>query len=242
MLKCDYPKHTIESSIWKAKLQGPAPKPTSKDNIIPFVTTHYSNFSFEPLVNKIRHLICDVSNNDYLSNVFSNSQIVLSQKQPKNVLSQLTKAKFVSHNVQLSNLNEHCITKCNDKRCNICKLYLQTDDNFELANGKIWTVKSKISCHSINIIYFLKCNKCNGETSYIGKSNNLRFRTNGHISSCRLGSGTDKFDIHVFNCSGSAQSSEPFFKLYPMLTLKNEYSLTTYETHFHKLGYDTMNR
>ena len=37
---------------------------------------------------------------------------------------------------------------------------------------------------------------CNN--TYIGKTNNLRKRMNGHISDSRHGNTTDKFDQHVY--------------------------------------------
>ena len=52
----------------------------------------------------------------------------------------------------------------------------------------------------------------------------------------------DKFDKHVFNCrQKNNKNSEPYFGLYAFLTLKNESKLLPYESHFHRLGYDTMN-
>ncbi len=98
-----------------------------------------------------------------------------------------------------------------------------------------------MSCQSKNVIYFLKCNRCDGKVSYIGKTNNLRFRTNQHISTCRTGIGSDKFDQHVHMCKGK-QLAAPYFKLYLLLKLKEEKMLLSYESHFHKLGFDTMNR
>ena len=131
------------------------------------------------------------------------------------------------------------ITRCSDKRCKICISYLQTDSTFTLASGKVWNVKCKMTCNSKNVIYFLKCNQCDGNVSYIGKTNNLRLRTNQHISTCRTGRGSDIFDQHVHNCTDNL--SEPYFKLFLLLSLNNEQSLIPYETHFHSLGYDTMN-
>ena len=205
------------------------------------MTTNFSNFNFEQPTKKIRKLIKELTNNDYLHGIFKDTEIVLSLKQPGSLLSHLTRAKFESWNSSSHTSNNQGIKKCSDKRCNICRLYLQTDSTFKLASGKMWSVRSELSCKSKNVIYFITCNMCQGKTSYIGKTNNLRLRTNGHISSCRNGTGCDKFDLHVHNCSDVVILKEPYFKLYPMLNVKNEHSLNTYESHFHKLGYDTMN-
>ena len=39
---CSYPLKIIEKTFFNAKLQGPAPK--KEEIVIPFVSTHYSNF------------------------------------------------------------------------------------------------------------------------------------------------------------------------------------------------------
>lgn len=132
------------------------------------------------------------------------------------------------------------ISKCTDTRCKICRLYLQCVTSFNTASGKKWEIKNEMSCSSKNVIYFLKCNFCEVE-SYIGKTNNIRLRTNQHISSCRTGNGSDIFDLHVYNCK-KEDDPEPYFKLYLMLKKPDESSLLTYEHHFHCLGYDTLNR
>ena len=55
-----------------------------------------------------------------------------------------------------------------------------------------------------------------------------------------MGRGTNVFDQHVFKC-GNSSPKEPFFQLFPMLQLNNEDTLLTYEKHFHKKNYDTLN-
>ena len=90
-----------------------------------------------------------------------------------------------------------------------------------------WHVKCHITCNSINTIYYLVCSCCNN-TSYIGKTNNLRKRMNCHISEIRTGNTTDLFDKHVIKCKNLHNlSKEPFFKIYALITLPNEESLLT---------------
>ena len=105
---------------------------------------------------------------------------------------------------------------------------------------KKWLIRDNMSCSSKNVIYFLTCNQCDGYTTYIGKTNNLRFRTNQHISSCRTGRGTDKFDQHVYDCANN-HPKEPFFKLFLMMKLSTEDALLTFEKNFHDKRYDTLN-
>ena len=42
LLSCSYPLAIIDKAFFHAKLQGPAPK--IEEIVIPFVSTHYSNF------------------------------------------------------------------------------------------------------------------------------------------------------------------------------------------------------
>ena len=65
---------------------------------------------------------------------------------------------------------------------------------------------------------------------------------NNHISSCRLGNSSDRFDNHVFHCRiKNNYTSEPFFKIYVFMEIKDERLLLSYESYLHKKGYDTMN-
>ena len=235
---CNYPSDVIEKGIFNAKLQGPAPEKSKRENIIPLVTTHFSNLNLQNVIRKTNHFFTNTYHTD-LKETFQDCRFIYSQKQPKNLLRLLSSSKFPRSQPDQSP-NAVPITKCKDKRCKICAQYLQCVDSFVASNGKTWYVKSKMSCTSQNVIYFLSCNRCDGAVTYIGKTVNLRKRTNGHISSCRTGKGSDIFDRHVYNCNGKPLE-EPFFKLFLLLTT-HEHSLLTYESHLHSLGYDTMNR
>ena len=231
---CEYPDNVINKCFHNAMLQGPAPRPKDKSQTLPLVTTNYSNFRFNRIIKKSNDLIDNIKDAN-LKPVFENTNIVLSQKQPKNLmrlLSQPTKTPITN--------KESLIKKCNDKRCKICSYYLQCTSEFYTTSGVLWKIKSQMGCGSKNVIYYLLCNKCN-ETSYIGKTNNIRLRTNQHISTCRTGIGSDKFDIHVFNCN-KLYTEEPFFKLFLMLKLKDDATMLTYESHLHAMGLDTMNK
>ena len=94
-----------------------------------------------------------------------------------------------------------------DKRCKLCQLYIRQCKSFLTSNGKEWIIKSHITCHSKNVIYFLKCRSKNCSTTYIGKTNDFRKRMNNHISSCKNGKSSDRFDNHVFNCTENRYSS-----------------------------------
>ena len=61
-----------------------------------------------------------------------------------------------------------------------------------------------------------------------------------HITSCRNGNTSDKFDNHVHSCKND--DVEPYFKLYVLLEVNNINKLLVYEDYFHKQGMDTINR
>ena len=240
LTKCNYPKNVITDGIFKAKLQGPAPK-KNNDNIIPFVTTNFANINFDQTLSKIRFFMKQLDADSELCEIFKESTVLLSQRQPKNLLRHLSHSKFESiRNNNTENLIKisKCISKT--KTCKICSQYLQFTNEFTTTTGKIWVTKCEMNCNSKNVIYYLKCNFCD-TASYIGKTNDLRSRTNVHISSCRTGNGSDIFDQHVFKCRKN-NNNEPYFKLYLMMKLKTDAALLTYESHFHSLGYDTFNK
>ena len=63
---------------------------------------------------------------------------------------------------------------------------------------------------------------------------------NNYLSACRLGTSTDKFDNHVYNCKNN--DSEPYFRLTILMEVNDVNKLLTYEKSFHPKGYDTINK
>ena len=190
------------------------------------------------IVTKANILIenCD---DEKTKNSFKNKRIVLAHKQPPNLLRRLSNARF-RNPINISPING--IFKCNNKICKICRLYIQECSSFITANNFEWQIKSHITCNSKNVLYYLKCKICQGKCTYTGKTNVLRKRTNNHISCCRLGTGTNIFDKHVYACKAGKNVSEPYFELYAFMVVKDENSLRTYEQFLHNKGYDTMNK
>ena len=174
-----------------------------------------------------------------IKNVFKNTNIVHALRQPPNLLRRLSKAQFTS---QDNNRQQNGLYRCNNKRCNLCKLYIQECVSFMTANDYEWQIRCHITCNSRNVLYYLKCKVCHGNTTYTGKTNNLRLRSNNHITGCRLGNSSNKFDNHVFACRSGQRIKEPYFEMYAFMAIKYEHELTTYETYLHKKGYDTMNK
>ena len=234
---CNYPEEVIEQGIHNAKLQGPAPEPTTR-KILPLVTTNFCNLKLDNVLRRTKHYFSRTAP-DELKETFDECNFILSHKQPKNLLKLLAPTPFPKS--RPTSKPDCPVSKCSDKRCKICQMYLQFVSSFTTSSGYVWHIKSTLSCHSKNVIYYLTCNRCDGKVTYIGKTVNLRLRTNGHISSCRLGKSTDIFDNHVFNCDGGKPLVEPFFKLYLFMSTP-ENTLLTYESHLQSLGHDTLNR
>ena len=161
--------------------------------------------------------------------------MILATKQPPNLLRELTSAKFDTTN---STLNAKGIHNCTNANCQICRLYFMACKSFERSNGRIWKIPTHITCHSKLVIYIQTCTSCLITTN-IGKTVNLRERTNNHISSCRLGNITDKFDKHVFRCN--KEKKEPFFKLTVFMEVNEVDKLLIYERYLQKCGHDTIN-
>jgi hypothetical protein len=231
--RCNYPDKVIEKKIRNAKLQGPAPNPLLKKEVIPFITTYSNNYSNKAIVQHTNTLLNNCPDAE-TKKCFENKRIIEALRQPKNIQRELTSARYDRITAAPK---PRGIYHCKDKRCDICRLYLIECNSFITANGDKWEIPTHITCQSKNVIYFQVCTGCNIESN-VGKTNNLRLRTNNHISSCRNGNSTDRFDNHVHYC----QKCEPYFKLTVFLEVNDARKLITYETSFHLKGYDTINR
>ena len=230
-----YPDHVVERGIHNALLQGPAPKPVKKD-IIPLISTFSSNYSIKSIA-KQANILIERCPDDSTRHTFQNKKIVQTHRQPPNLLRTLTSAKFISNTIPKQNGIFHCYRP----NCDICNYYLISCKSFKTANGYEWEVRSHITCHSKNVIYFQRCNFCDYESN-IGKTNHLRKRTNVHISSCRTGNGTDIFDRHVYHCHQGKNKVGPFFKLWVFMEVDDDKKLLPYENYLQRRGFDTTNR
>ena len=240
---CKYPEHVISQSFFNAKLQGPAPNPEKNKDIIPFVTTYYPNIRNRSLMKTVQSKFQNIRN-EQLKNIYKDTSFILSQKQPKNLYRELASPTFISSSTKIRKPGTY---KCNDKRCKVCCIYLNETNNFLMSNGQIWEIRRIIDCHSINVIYYLKCKMCNENETYIGKTigdntKGFKVRINQHIFECKTGISTCKFPRHVYSCGIKNNClQEPFFSLNIMLRLNESDRLESIEKYFHLKGYDTMN-
>ena len=231
-------------------LQGPAPPPKSTNNLLIFTSKYISNYSHEITVHQINNLLKNTKS-ERLNEIFADCSTMLAHKQPDNLLRLITKAAFNTSNPSKTNEATNGLHKSVHPpwiTCKLCELYIQECTSFRCSNGKVWEIKSRIDCHSENVLYYLKCLWCpdpEDPETYTGKTNVIRDRMNNHISSCRNGNSTDIFDKHVYACRkrhGPKGDIEPFFHIYAFYTIKNVDALETHERNLHKQGLDTMNR
>ena len=240
--QCGYPDTLIDRGVYTASLQGPSPNKDTK--VLPLINTYYNNYDNKVVCTIARQLI-ETSKDERVQKAFSNVTFVQALKQPPNLLRTLSNSAMIRQ--KQPSLPK--VVKCSDKRCKICKLYIQDDISFKMSNGKIWELRCEVGCNTPNIIYYLKCNFCDHYETYSGKTDDTRLRLNNHISGCRLGKSDNKFDNHVYSCGGlelltkkERNNKEPFFDLHIMLTCNDYNKLLSYETKLHASGIDTMNR
>ena len=215
LLECSYSEKLIQQAFHRAKLQGPAPEPCKKD-VIPLSTTFYPNLNYKYVMKTISLLL--KSFKDQTTQLkFANSKPVLALKQPRNVTSLLTKAKFSSNTITRIAPTPG-IVLCDSNRCKICKLYLQPVNSFTTSNGTLWEIRCQINCNSKNVVYFLPCNLCEQRTTCIGQTTYFRKRMNNHISESRTGTSSCNFPRHVHECGQRNKNlKEPYFKIYVVL-------------------------
>ena len=240
LILCGYPESLIESKFFRARLQGPAPEPSNSTTTIPFVTSYFCNYDARNIASKCSDLLHN-SKSETVSTIFRDCRPVLALRQPPNLLRQLSRAQFSSDTMQNVELNPG-LFRCSSNHCKLCQEgYIQECREFTTSKGFLWNIRSHITCNSINVVYFLKCNSCK-VTTYTGKTNNLRKRMNGHKSSSVLGNSSDIFDNHVYNCRQMLKTEiKPMFLIYVFLQVKDPKLLIPYEQFLHQQRHDTLN-
>ena len=236
-----YPSRVIEKGIHNAKLQGPAP-PKPESALIPLSSMYYSNYSNSTVVTVTKQLL-NHTKDPRLTKAFKGVRIMETFKQPPNLLNIFANSAFITGATrQKQNDIQRGLKKCLHPNCDICDLIIE-GDSFVTSNGTVWQVKCHATCKSKNVIYYLICNFCDGATTYTGKADIFRKRTNNHNTDIRKNRG-GKFDEHVRMCAKKHKKEliEPFFRARIFMVLKDKDSLLSYEAMLHNAGHDTMNR
>ena len=129
--------------------------------------------------------------------------------------------------------------KCQDSRYNLFASYIEECAN--LIKLIRYKVRYRISCHRINVSYFLSCNYRNRNETYTGKRVNSRHRMNNHVASCRYGNSTDKIVNHVFKCF-SNEDALSFLTIYAFTTVNNKINCNfrNHSSFLHEMCFSTM--
>ena len=106
-----------------------------------------------------------------MKEVLDDYQIINSKRQPPNLKSLLTRAKFSDVDTTVE------ITKCGRSNCGVCP-HLLTETQYTFKCGTTFEVKKSMDCTAKNLIYALICNSC--QLEYIGQTGNLRDRIRTH--------------------------------------------------------------
>ena len=118
-LLCSCPWKIIEKAFFNTKLQGPAPK--KEKIVIPFVSTHYSNFDSKSVSIAANSLLSHVKDNR-LKKLFDKCEVIHALKQPKDLMRLFRKPK-----VQTCIPERHglCYYECNSSRRNLSASHIQ---------------------------------------------------------------------------------------------------------------------
>ena len=180
----------------------------------------------------------------HLSEIFKNKNVILSHKQSKNLLGLLTGERFSTETNAF--VQQNGLFKCSDIRFKFVYCIL-LKDTASLCQVTWDIMQSHVTCRSINIIYYLKCNTCKKKEIYIGKTvgNHIvifKSRMNQRISDSRTGVLTCKFPVHVYNWGLKNKCvNKPFYEINIMMKLKSSNQSETYENYCHKKVYDILN-
>ena len=92
--------------------------------------------------------------NEHLKSIYKDTNFIVSLKQPKNSYRELAYFRFISNFKNREPINAVV------KDAKLWKNYLDETNKFTKSNGQISKIRRKIDCHSVNVIYYLKCKIC----------------------------------------------------------------------------------
>ena len=124
--------------------------------IIPFVPTYYPDIDTKSLMKTAKNKFKNIRN-EHLKSIYKDMNFILSLKQPKYLYRELASSRFISN---FKIIRKPGAYKCSDKRCKICQNYLNETNKFTVSNGQVWEICRQIDCHSVSVIYYLKCKMC----------------------------------------------------------------------------------
>ena len=233
LLKKKYPHNLIEDGINRAKGYDREEllKKTEKtkiENLITLVTEH--NPTVKNPAAKITQNFKNLKNIEKVKNGKRiMPKFIHAKRQPPNLLRSLSLSLKRDHtNNDQSEQNGITFVKCNDKRCLLCTIVIDSP-TYKTKNGTILKRNFKMTCKSRDLVYLLMCFTCLSE--YLGETGNkINLRTNvhrnqiededyrklkcsKHIHKC----GHNKFKIFPFhqcfqNCHFFREEKEKYFR------------------------------
>ena len=113
-----------------------------------------------------------------MSMVFSRPPVV-SFSQPKNLSQQLCRAKL-----QVPQKEAIQSKICQDNRCQLCTAFVSASCITSTSNGRTFYCHNQgTNCNTKWAVYVIMCDVCG--LQYVGQTNNIRLRLNGHKSDYR---------------------------------------------------------
>ena len=148
--------------------------------LFPFVTTFNPNLP--DLRNIIRKHLSILPSNPKLKELFPRGSVIPAFRRSKNLKELLAPSRFkIAEESQISHHNNGCF-KCDRNRCDLCQNFFVESKSFpSLRTGKKYTIHSRLSCDSKNVIYLASCRKCH--LQYVGSTTtDFRIRFRNHKS------------------------------------------------------------
>ena len=146
------------------------------NKLFPFVTTFNPNLP--DVRNIIKRHLSILHSNPKLKELFPRGSVIPAFRRPKN----LTPSCFkIAEEGQISHHNNGCF-KCDRNRCDLCQNFCVESKSFpSFRTGKKYTIHSRLSCDSKNVIYLASCRKCH--LQYVGSTTtDFRIRFRNHKS------------------------------------------------------------
>lgn len=112
--------------------------------------------------------------------------------------------------------------QCDGKRCQLCHSFIASDKVISFSNGRTFTCRNQgTNCNTKWAVYMIQCEVCGKQ--YVGQSNNIRLRMNGHKSDYRKFVNGDTSKSGTSALYGHLKShGVDFFKFQILEVLKTE--------------------
>ena len=146
--------------------------------------------------NIIRKHLLILQSNPKLKELFPLGSIIPSFCRSKNLKELLAPSRFkTAEEGQTIQQSNGCF-KCERNRCDLCQNFFVESKSFlSLQTGKKYTIHSRLTCDSKNVIYLVSCKKC--RLQYIGSTTtDFRISFRNHKSAMLTNKTTCEVAVH----------------------------------------------